>query len=277
MVTLFSYKPGNTVFHKLDARIKLVLLFACAFVIFSLPLELSVILCAIACMTLLAAGFTVREIASLFKVVLYYALVIYCATLFSSFFDGSAANVFAHDADSHDIANAFMHDESERNVGGKFSSMFFSYSATLLTVSVRTSDVLLVARLALAILVTSLLYRTTSPLALREAIEDAEQFVLGAFRKKAMHIKNLTPSEQTVRTSCKTTERAALFSSSLSLLLTFIPLVFATWKSVTRAWKARRGKSGIRMMLTLLPVFFSVCMKKAHTTSLALQNRTIAV
>lgn len=235
MVTLFSYKQGNSFFHKLDARIKLVLLLACACAIFSLPLAHSAILCALTCAALLAAGFTVREITSLFKVVLYYALVLQATSLLAHIF--------------------------ERSANQSFSSSFFSYGAplrALLAASVRTSDMILVARLALAILASSLLYRTTSPLALREAVEDAECFVHCAFGKKSKRSR-------------------AIFSSALSLLLAFIPLVFTTWKSVTRAWKARRGKSGIRMLLTLLPVFFSVCMKKAHATSLALQNRTTAL
>ncbi len=60
----------------------------------------------------------------------------------------------------------------------------------------------------------------------------------------------------------------------ISLFFSFIPLALKDWKQIQKAWLSRGGKKSLRMLLVLLPVFFSVAMNQAYKTSKAILNRT---
>ena len=217
MVKLFGYRSGSSFLHKCDARIKLISLFVLGTFVFLLPRN-----AALACIVLFfmlspAIRFPMKEILSSLKPLVYYALILYSSSIVSA--------LFAH------APFPIMLIPSER-------------------------DIVILCRLALAFLIANAVYRTTSPLELREAVESIERGVVRIFRKKTEY-------------------RRLLFSESLSLLIVLIPEVFAVWQAVFRAWKARRGKKGIRMVLTLFPVFISVCMKRTYVTVLALKARRL--
>ena len=63
------------------------------------------------------------------------------------------------------------------------------------------------------------------------------------------------------------------FTQILFLFLNFIPMVAKTYNQLKLSWKARCGKSGIKMCIILLPVLFSVSIKKAWNMSRALLIR----
>ena len=217
MVKLFGYRSGSSFLHKCDARITLVSLFVLGTFVFILPRN-----AALACIALFFAlspviRFPVKEILSSLKPLVYYALILYSSSIVSA--------LFAH------APFPIMLIPSER-------------------------DIVILCRLALAFLIANAVYRTTSPLELREAVESIERGVVRIFRKKTEY-------------------RRLLFSESLSLLIVLIPEVFDVWQAVFRAWKARRGKKGIRMIITLFPVFISVCMKRTYVTALALKARRL--
>lgn len=98
----------------------------------------------------------------------------------------------------------------------------------------------------------SLMFRTSTSLEIRDGIGVMETAV-----RKVFHLK---PQNQ--------------LTNLLSLFICFIPMVYKTWNQSVRAWKARHGKTGIRMYLTLLPVLFSVGMKQAYNTSKAVAIRS---
>ena len=62
-------------------------------------------------------------------------------------------------------------------------------------------------------------------------------------------------------------------SSMLSLFLSFLPQIFATWKDLELAYAARGGRKGLTKIIRLLPMLISSSIKKADTTFLALLNR----
>ncbi len=62
-------------------------------------------------------------------------------------------------------------------------------------------------------------------------------------------------------------------AEALSIFICFIPQVAKNWAQAKRAWLARGGKKSIRMLLVLLPVFFSVGMKQAYNTARAISAR----
>ncbi len=106
---------------------------------------------------------------------------------------------------------------------------------------------ILLLRLLCVMQSASLLFKTSTSLQIREGLEIIERTVT---RNKK------TPLAQT-----------------LSIFICFIPQVSKNWQQAERAWKARGGKKGIKMLVVLLPVFFSVGMKQAYNSARAISAR----
>lgn len=64
------------------------------------------------------------------------------------------------------------------------------------------------------------------------------------------------------------------FTDTASLFICFIPMVYKNWELSKRAWFARGGKSGIKMMKAIFPVFFSVGIRQAYNAARAMQVRS---
>ncbi len=111
--------------------------------------------------------------------------------------------------------------------------------------------VFMLLRLFSMIQSASLLFKTSTSLELREGIGKIERRI-----RKILHLK----------------ERLT-FTDTISMFLNFIPMVSKIWSESKRAWTARGGKSGVKMYIVLLPVLFSVGMKKAYNHSRALEIR----
>lgn len=67
--------------------------------------------------------------------------------------------------------------------------------------------------------------------------------------------------------------RNSIFTNAISMFLNFIPMVSKIWEESKRAWIARAGRKGVKMYLVLLPVLFSVGMKKAYNMARAISIR----
>ena len=65
----------------------------------------------------------------------------------------------------------------------------------------------------------------------------------------------------------------SVITNALSMFLTFIPLVSRIWYESKRAWLARGGKHNLKMYRVLLPILFSVGMKKAWNLARAVSIR----
>lgn len=65
----------------------------------------------------------------------------------------------------------------------------------------------------------------------------------------------------------------SMVTNAMFLFLNFIPMVSKIWEQSEKAWYARGGKKSMRMYMTLLPVLFSVGMKKAWNAARALAVR----
>ena len=88
---------------------------------------------------------------------------------------------------------------------------------------------------------TSLMFKTTSNLQIKECLEKIK-FLSG-------------------------------FAAVLSMFINFIPLTSKIWNQTKKAWLARGGKKGIKMYFILLPVLFSLGMKKSWNMSRAMEIR----
>lgn len=97
----------------------------------------------------------------------------------------------------------------------------------------------------------SLVFKTSTSLQLRDGIEKIELCL-----RKTLHLKEKTS-----------------FTNAISMFLNFIPMVTKIWAQTQKAWFARGGKKSVKMYLTLLPILFSVGMKKAWNTARAMEVR----
>lgn len=67
--------------------------------------------------------------------------------------------------------------------------------------------------------------------------------------------------------------RKSAITNAISMFLNFLPMVSKIWQQSKKVWNARGGKNGIKMYAVLLPVLFSVGMKKAYNAAKAVQIR----
>lgn len=122
--------------------------------------------------------------------------------------------------------------------------------ATTLCFSNTDSAVLLVKIFCL-MQSASIVFKTSTSLEIREGVGVIEHFV-----------RTVLP--------CR---KKNTFTNTISLFVCFIPLVFKIWGETKRSWKARCGKSGPRMYMTLFTVVFIVGMKKASNAARAVAAR----
>lgn len=97
----------------------------------------------------------------------------------------------------------------------------------------------------------SILFKTSTTLQIREgigAIESSIRKILPVSKKNS-------------------------FTDTISLFICFIPMVYKNWELSKRAWLARGGKSGIKMLKAIFPVFFSVGIKQAYNSARAVEVR----
>ncbi|MDY2840701.1 MAG: hypothetical protein SOT46_10075 [Treponema sp.] len=97
----------------------------------------------------------------------------------------------------------------------------------------------------------SLVYKTSTSLEIREGVGVIELCIRKVFRL----------------------ERKLKVTNTISLFVTFIPLVIKIWNQSKKAWYARQGKKGVKMYMTLLPVLFSVGLKSAYNSAKAISAR----
>ncbi|MCR5172489.1 MAG: energy-coupling factor transporter transmembrane protein EcfT [Treponema sp.] len=113
------------------------------------------------------------------------------------------------------------------------------------------STAVMILRLASMVLTASILFNTTTQIELRRAMEKIECAV-----RKVLPV-----------------DKKPKFSHIIALFLCMIPLVFKIWEQTKLAWYARGGKKSFKMYNVLFPVLFSVGLKKAYNTALALTIR----
>ena len=107
----------------------------------------------------------------------------------------------------------------------------------------------LILRLICAVEATSIFFRTTSIYETMETLQTIERTI--TFGKTSLTV-----------------------SSILSLFLTFLPMIFATWTQLDAAYRVRGGRNGLSKAIRLLPLLISLSIRKAQTTYLALLNRS---
>lgn len=113
----------------------------------------------------------------------------------------------------------------------------------------------------------SILFRTSTTLQLREGLEKMELTLRRPFTFRQRQTNAPSPAAPSAPT--------APVAQTLALFLCFIPQVSKIWQQTVRAWKARGGRTSLRMYTSLLPVLFSVGMKQAYNSARAITIRTV--
>jgi energy-coupling factor transporter transmembrane protein EcfT len=202
--SLVRYKFGKSALHKAPAWAKLVALCALSLVIFLAPRLGIAVGIVIAAYFAWLTGFSFREQARDLRPLLFYATFLYISALVSNL-----------------------------------------VSAVPLPALLLPSEVTLTTLLRLTLLfqLSTLFFRTTTLIALKEAIALIED-TLRAGLSCIPLVKRLV-------------SREARFARILSLFLGFIPAVFEQWAAIDLAWRARSGKDGVKKALVLLPLLLS--------------------
>jgi biotin transport system permease protein/energy-coupling factor transport system permease protein len=216
---VFKYKTIRGPLHRLPALLKLFLLLPLSVFCLSLPSSGLAIGIAAAAGIAFLCGFTLREQLTDLKSAVFYAALMYGLSVFSILLENTEAR------QSVALAAALMP---------------------------RQEFLLVSLRLALVVQLSSLLFRSTSSVELREGLATIERFI----RVKVFHL----PLQYK-------------FSGTLSLFLCFIPAVFEIWTAVNLAWKARAGRRGARKIKTLVFILITLSLEKAALKAKALAAR----
>ena len=126
-------------------------------------------------------------------------------------------------------------------------SLKFSLSSSLKN----KSTIRMLVKLFCIMQSASILFKTSTTLQIREGlgcIEDAIRKIIPVSKKNT-------------------------FTDTIALFICFIPMVYKNWQLSKRAWLARGGKSGIRMLKAIFPVFLSVGIKQAYNAARAVEIR----
>ena len=210
---ILSYQKRNSLIHRTPALLKLLALLGIAVALYLTGLEIHGILFAVSLVAVLISSISFKDFLHDLKPVTFYGLFIAVV----------------------EVVGAMLY-------GGNLLESFGDGMWKT------NSSVLLVSRLVVAMSYTSVFFRTTSNLEIRQSLEDVETAL--TFGRS-----NLS------------------FSKAFALFLNFLPQLFAIWTGLDKTWKARCGKRGIRKIIALLPVFIALSMKKANDTLMSLRNR----
>ena len=218
MDSLFNYKIGNTFLHRCPVSCKLLLIPLISIIVFSFPPQICLALIIIQFILALLLHFSFLEIISDLRPVFYYFIILLLVEIFSLIFE---IFPFITQSDFNSIkSNLINH---------------FSWET-------QKSTVFMLMKILCLFQTTSLLFKTSTQLQIKECLEK---------------IKLLSG-----------------FAFVLSMFINFIPITSKIWNQTKKAWFVRGGKKGIKMYVTLLPVLFSVGMKKAWNMSRAIEART---
>lgn len=223
----FSYIQGNSLLHKCPAWIKILFIPFINILFFNLPVQFCLFLIIIQFIISFCLKFSFQQQMADLKPVLYYGfLLIFINLLLYIFSNGVSA-----------LQKDFL---------------YFINNPLEILIKLKTNDTfLMLVKLFCILQSTSIFFKTSTSLQIRNGLETIELFI-----RKILHLK-----------------RECTVSNAVSLFINFIPMVWQIWFQLKRTWFARKGKNGIKMYLKLMPILFSVGMKNAWNTARAVQIR----
>lgn len=255
-IYFFSFHPGTSFLHRIPATAKLIFIPFFSAAIFFLPSQFAVSLVVIQFFIAKIAGISFKEqIKDLKPIFLYviimeiFQLIILVNQNISFFTEIFFASIDVSRGRGLDIIRENGLDIFRENGLDFLRKQGFDFS----TFSQGQKTLLLLfSRLLALIQCSSLLYKTSSSLQIREGIEKIES----AIRK----LPGLKKQNR--------------FSDSLFMFINFIPMLSRIFSDLQKAWLARGGKKNLKMYAALFPILFSLGMKKAWSLTRAIQIRS---
>lgn len=219
--TIFKYKITKSPLHKLPAMLKLFIILPLSILCVTTPiLQLTAGIFVLITAAFLC-GFTLREQLTDLKPAAFYAVFMYALSALSTLMENLNS---------------------------------LPMRALITAVLIPHNDFIRISlRLVFIVQLSSLLFRTTTSMELRNGLHTIESFI--------RHILKVSPKPR--------------FSQTICLFLCFIPEIFQTWTNINIAWKARGGKQGLIKVKTLVFVLFSINFEKAALKAKALEARGI--
>jgi biotin transport system permease protein/energy-coupling factor transport system permease protein len=117
-----------------------------------------------------------------------------------------------------------------------------------------------IARLFLVMQLSALLFRTTTSIEIKEAVCAAETGIRAAIRR--------IPFTKTVSLKAK-------LAVSVALMMSFVPALFELWNKLSRAYRARGGKRGLKQIRILFVALIALSLHYAQEKARALAAREI--
>ncbi len=232
--SLFSYKRGSSFLHKCPSWAKILFIPVVNILFLCLPPYFSLALILLQTIVAFSLRFTPLEQLNDLKPIIYYAILLFFFQIVSILFSLGNLN----------LSETKIKDAS-------FAKRFFSIFKETFTWENQKETVFMLLKLFAVMQSASLLFKTSTSLEIRLGIEKIELAI-----RKFFHLKN-----------------KCTFTNAISLFLNFIPMVSRIWNETKVAWINRGGKTNLKMYVTILPVLFSVGMKKAYNEARAIEIR----
>ena len=239
----FAYKPGSTLVHRFPAWAKILLIPAVSVIFFRLPPIFSAFFVIFQLILAIFLRFSARELFLDFRAVLYYAALLIFVRVISASASGAVKSAF--------------------DAGG--------LAPTARTLLPEKETLAMLLKLLCVMQSAAIMFRTSTSLQIREGLEKIERTVRYFLRIRVRKSGRNSAIEAANKNAAKI-QRAPV-AQAVSLFICFIPQISAIWEQAKLAWLARGGRGGIRMYATLLPVLFSVGMKKAYNSARAISIR----
>ncbi len=252
-VSLFSYKQGSSFLHKIPATWKIIFIPLINILFLSLPPYFAIILIVLQFIIATSLRFSFREQFCDVKPIIYYAFLLlafkiisYFVVFFSNFEWGLSPLKSLWEYFKNWLGQCWGQTSTDfGNSGGQGGQ------PPIFTWESEKDTVFLLLKLFSIMQSASLIFKTSTALELRQGIGKIESFL-----RKIFHLK-----------------KENLLTDSLSMFLNFIPMVSKIWNQSKKAWLARGGKISIKMYKVLIPLLFSVGMKKAYNMARAISIR----
>lgn len=223
----FSYKIGNSIIHKLPSWIKILLFPIYSILIFKMEIKSLIIIFAIQVCLAFSIKFTLKDQFKDLKIIFLYSFLLYISNFISSVSNISFQNI-----------EAKLFFLEVKNIG--------------ILILKNKKNYLLLLKLFCTMQFSSIIFRTSSTLQLRNGISIIEDFI-----KKIFFLK---------------TKKS--FSMTIFLFLNFIPLSAKIWNQIKNTYLIRGGKKSPLLIIKLSICFFSVGLKKSYNLAKALYIRS---
>lgn len=216
---IFSYKQGKSLIHKMPTIIKILFLPLIAILVFNLSIKFVFVLVLIQFIFCCTLKFSLKEQFTDLKPALFYGIMLIFANIIILFY--------------------------------KIFQQNQNFTPLLIETLTKKETYILILKILCIMQSTSILFKTSTPLEIRQGIIQLEDFFRKILRLKKSYI----------------------LSETLALFFIYIPMLFEIWQKTKLSWQAKQGKTNIKMIFVIFPAILSISMNKAYKKTMALLAR----